>query len=147
MLSAFMGRAALPPTGQLDRRNIRIPHDVMNAAWTLTAIIGGLTLLLAIRAPAAAHDDDTVTERVAVSWRPEDLTDAARAKALLHRLDAASITACGGASNVSAPLKSVAENSACHRESFRRAIQSFHNPLLTRLADATDATTTTNQDQ
>lgn len=147
MLSASMGSTAPPPTGQFDRRHIRVPRDVMNAAWTLAAVIGSLILLLAIRTPAAAQDDDDVTEHVAVSWRPDDLTDAARAKALLQRLDAASIAACGGDSDVSAPLKSVAENSACHRESFRRSIQFFHNPLLTRLAATTDSATTTDQDR
>ncbi|MBO1360575.1 UrcA family protein [Acetobacter sacchari] len=146
MLSTFMGRTLPPPTAQFDRRHIRIPRDVMSATWMLTAVIGGLILLLAIRTPAVAQDDDTITEHVAVLWRPGDLADAARAKALLQRLSAASIAACGGDSSTSAPLKSVAENSACHRESLRRAIQSFHNPLLTRLANATDAANTTDQD-
>ncbi|NHN85575.1 UrcA family protein [Acetobacter musti] len=112
--------------------------DITGLAVTL---IGGLALLLAIHTPAAAQEEDERVEKIAVPYTRADLTDPARMRHLLTRLDRAAMKACGDLDETSSPMKAAAEKSDCRRRSFARAVVALHNPAPIQAPTETAAAT------
>jgi UrcA family protein len=96
-------------------------------------VLGALCLAAsAVAHPAAAQSVDEPIS-VTVTYADLDISHQAGAAALLQRLQAASVKACGGAPDVRV-LGQVAAFDKCRREAVSRAVDQIHAPLLTALA-------------
>ncbi|GBQ12802.1 UrcA family protein [Swaminathania salitolerans] len=86
------------------------------------------------RCHAAPEDEEEGAEALTVAYEAADLTDPARARKLLRRLDAAVLRACGAMNGIGLPVRDAIERSECHRIGLARSTTSLESPILTRLA-------------
>lgn len=95
-------------------------------------------LLIAIHQPASAQDLEESVDPVFVSYIPQDLSDPARERRLLIRIDKAALKACGSMNGLSIPTQELIIRSDCHHETFNRTVAAFHSSTLTHMAKAVD---------
>lgn len=126
--------AALQPEGRLSSQ-IREMAEVL---LLICALVGGLMALMAIHHPALAQEAEESPEPVPVSYVHQDLTDPARARRLLVRIDRAALKACGDMNGLSIPTQELIKHSDCHHESFARTVAALHSPTLSQQANALD---------
>ncbi|MDP3740240.1 MAG: UrcA family protein [Hyphomonadaceae bacterium] len=97
----------------------------------LIALAASLALAPAALAPAALAGKP-VTVRISVEYSDLDITRAAGAQTLLHRLDRAADRACGGRIH-GRPQSFAARFDACREQALGRAISELDSPLVTAL--------------
>lgn len=106
---------------------------------TLTRAISSLVLAVsAIAGPAVAQTSDEPV-RITVSYGDLDIVHTAGATVLLHRLEAAARTACGGVPDIRV-LADVAAFDQCRSSALDRAVAEAHSPALTAVATKSGAT-------
>ncbi|MBS1092449.1 UrcA family protein [Gluconobacter sp. Dm-74] len=134
MLQSVTDLARLRPEASI---STQIP-EMVKALGVLSAIFTGLLLLMAIHKPALAQEAEDSPDPVYVSYVRQDLSDPARARRLLVRIDRAALKACGAMDGLSIPTQELIIRSDCHHETFNRTVAAFHSPALTHLAGAID---------
>ncbi|MBB2202530.1 UrcA family protein [Gluconacetobacter tumulisoli] len=115
-----------------------VPRSWFEAVGVMVFILLGLIMLMLIRTPAAAQDQDEAIDRIAVHYTIDDLQNPAKARQLLGWIDRAALRACGDVAGESDTMRAAVAQSDCRRDSVLRAVARVHSPMLTQVASDYD---------